>query len=280
MKIPAVNTSRARKDNAAIAEDAGNKKQTAWREGKYLGVVAVAIYLFIWFLITEDGLGLVRPIKFPSPRMVLQAAITIRSVLITDILATSARVIVGLTIGVALGVGLGLLMSYNKKIYYFFDPLVESIRPVPVIAMIPFFLLWFGINESGKILLVLMGVFAIMVVNTIEAVRNVPKIYVRAAETLGASSGTIFRTVIIPAIIPELIGPLRVSAALAFTLVVAAEFMGAQSGMGYRILEARRLFNPDVILLGVVLFGILSSLFDRGIRKVMSYITRWSERYA
>jgi ABC-type nitrate/sulfonate/bicarbonate transport system permease component len=253
-------------------------KMSEWRQGKYLGYVAILLYFLIWFAITEDGFALVRPIKFPSPRMVGQAAVTISSVLVTDIVVTVLRVLVGWGAGVALGLGLGLWMSFNRKIFYFFDPLIESIRPVPVIAMIPFFLLWFGINEYGKFLMVLMGVFAIIVVSTVEAVRNVPKIYIRAAETLGASRRQIFRLIIIPAIVPQLIGPLRVSAALSFTLVVAGEFMGAQAGLGYRILEARRLFNTDVILLGIVLFGVLSAISDSWIRRVTNYITRWSER--
>jgi ABC-type nitrate/sulfonate/bicarbonate transport system permease component len=177
-----------------------------------------------------------------------------------------------------LGVSLGLAMAYNKKVQYFFDPLIESMRPVPVIAMIPFFLMWFGIAEVGKLLLITLGVFAIMVVSTVEAVRNVPSIYILAAQTLGASKSQWFRTIIIPAIVPGLIGPLRVAAALSFTLVVAAEFMGAEAGMGYRILEARRLFNTDVILLGVVMIGILSAASDALIRRVTGHITRWSER--
>jgi ABC-type nitrate/sulfonate/bicarbonate transport system permease component len=259
-------------------ESAPADKKSEWRQGKYLGYVAILLYFLIWFAITEDGFALVRPIKFPSPRMVGQAAVTISSVLVTDIVVTVLRVLVGWGAGVALGLGLGLWMSFNRKIFYFFDPLIESIRPVPVIAMIPFFLLWFGINEYGKFLMVLMGVFAIIVVSTVEAVRNVPKIYIRAAETLGASRRQIFRLIIIPAIVPQLIGPLRVSAALSFTLVVAGEFMGAQAGLGYRILEARRLFNTDVILLGIVLFGVLSAISDSWIRRVTNYITRWSER--
>lgn len=256
------------------------RKSSAWREGKYLGLVAIALYFVVWFAITSDGLGLVAPIDFPSPRMVVQAAFDVGPVLVSDTLATLARVIVGLAAGIALGVGLGLLMSYSKKVYYFFDPLIESIRPVPVVAMIPFFLLWFGIDEMGKFLLVMMGVFAIMVVNTVEAVRNVPKIYLGAAETLGASKLQRFRTIVVPAILPELIGPLRVSAALSFTLVVAAEFMGAQVGLGFRILEARQLFNTNVILLGVILFGVLSTILDGAIRAGMRYLTRWSERNA
>jgi ABC-type nitrate/sulfonate/bicarbonate transport system permease component len=147
-----------------------------------------------------------------------------------------------------------------------------------VIAMIPFFLMWFGIGEAGKLLLITLGVFAIIVVSTVEAIKNVPKIYVLAAQTLGASKLQLFRTVLVPAIIPQLIGPMRVAAALSFTLVVAAEFMGANAGLGFRILEARRLFSTDVIMLGVVLIGILSAIADALIRRCASYLTRWSER--
>ena len=111
-----------------------------------------------------------------------------------------------------------------------------------------------------------------------EAVKNVPKIYIRAAKTLGASNNQVFRTVIIPGMIPGIIGPLRVATALSFTLVVAAEFMGAQQGLGYRIMEARRLFFTDVILLNVVLITILAAIADRLVRAITDYFTRWSER--
>lgn len=247
-----------------------------WRQGKYLSVLAIVLYFAIWFAITN--FDLVASYKFPSPQNVARAAITTREVLLQDILATVGRVLSGLTVGVILGVGLGLLMSYNKKIFYFCDPLIESMRPVPVIAMIPFFLLWFGIAEKGKLLLVTLGVFTIMVVSTVEAVRNVPRIYMRAAATLGASRNQIFRMIVLPAILPALIGTLRVAAALSFTLVVAAEFMGAQSGLGYLINDARRLFNPDVIMLGILLFGVLSAILDTIIRKLTTYLTRWTER--
>jgi len=248
------------------------------REGRFLGPLAIALYLAVWFLITEQGFGLVPPIKFPSPWMVIQAAIRTADLIPGDIAATLLRVICGFVVGTALGLGLGLLMSYSKKAQFFFDPLVESMRPVPVIAMIPFFLMWFGIGETGKFLLITLGVFAIIVVSTVEAVRNVPAIYMKAAHSLGANKLQRFRTIIIPAIVPELVGPLRVSAALSFTLVVAAEFMGAQAGLGYRILEARRLFNTDVILLGITIIGLLSAISDTAIRYFTAYLTRWSGR--
>jgi ABC-type nitrate/sulfonate/bicarbonate transport system permease component len=253
-------------------------RMTMWRSGKWLGLLSVLLYFAAWFAVTAQGFNLVRPIKFPSPIMVVQAAVRTADLIPLDALATVSRVLFGFIVGTLLGLGLGLAMSYNKKVYYFFDPLIESIRPVPVIAMIPFFLMWFGIGEAGKLLLITLGVFAIIVVSTVEAIKNVPKIYVLAAQTLGASKLQLFRTVLVPAIVPQLIGPMRVAAALSFTLVVAAEFMGANAGLGFRILEARRLFSTDVIMLGVVLIGILSAIADALIRRGAAYLTRWSER--
>jgi ABC-type nitrate/sulfonate/bicarbonate transport system permease component len=253
-------------------------RMTMWRSGKWLGLLSVLLYFAAWFAVTAQGFNLVRPIKFPSPIMVVQAAVRTADLIPLDALATASRVLFGFIVGTLLGLGLGLAMSYNKKVYYFFDPLIESIRPVPVIAMIPFFLMWFGIGEAGKLLLITLGVFAIIVVSTVEAIKNVPKIYVLAAQTLGASKLQLFRTVLVPAIVPQLIGPMRVAAALSFTLVVAAEFMGANAGLGFRILEARRLFSTDVIMLGVVLIGILSAIADALIRRGAAYLTRWSER--
>lgn len=264
-----------RKNNKDIAN---LQESNYWREGKYLGIVSMLLYFAVWFTITRDGLGLVRPIILPSPIMVVDALIKISSVVLKDIGATCLRVLAGFSTGVIVGVGTGLLMGLFKKYFYFLNPLVESARPVPVIAMIPFFLMWFGIREQGKFLLVVMGVTTIMIVSTLEAIRNVPPIYIKAAQTLGANRGQIFRKIIFPAIIPSLIGSLRVAAALSFTLVVASEFMGAKSGVGYRILEARRLFNTDVIFLGIVIFGILAGVLDFAIRKITGYFVRWSER--
>ena len=263
---------------AAPVERAPSAVGRFFREGRYLGVIAIAVVFTLWLAISEQGFALVRPIMFPSPRMVFAAAMRIRDVLLMDVVATMGRVLCGLLLGTAAGLGFGLVLSYSKRLAYFFDPIIESIRPVPVIAMIPFFLMWFGISETGKLLLISLGVFAIIIVSTMEAVLNVPRIYLLAAETLGASKFNMFRTVVVPAIIPELVGPLRVATALSFTLVVAAEFMGASAGIGYQILEARRMFSTDVIFLEIVIIGILSAVADALVRMLTRHLTRWAER--
>lgn len=243
-----------------------------------LGFLAVSIYLAVWFALSEDGFGVVQPVKLPSPRAVFTAPDKISSVIVDDILATLRRVVIGFVGGTVLGISLGLLMAYNRAVFGFFNPLIEGLRPVPAIAMIPFFLMWFGLAEEGKLLLTVMGVFAIIVVSTLEAVRNVPRVFINAALTLGAKPAVVFRRIVLPRIVPDLVGPLRVALALSFTLVVAAEFMGARSGLGYRLLLHRQLFNTDVLFLGIVMFGVLAAGFDTALRWVLGYLTRWTGR--
>ena len=247
-------------------------------EGKWLSLVAIAGLIGLWFALSEDGFGLVRPIKLPAPASVISAADRHIDTLLSDTASTLRRVVMGFGGGAAVGIGVGLAMSYSRKIFHFLNPLVEGMRPVPAIAMIPVFIMWFGIAERGKFLLVFLGVFVILIVSTVEAVKNVPKIYINAANTLGASKPLLFRRVVLPRIVPDLVGPLRVSLALTFTLVVAAEFMGAQSGLGYRLTVARSLFQTDLIFVGVILFGVLAGIFDMILRRILTYLTRWSGR--
>lgn len=243
-----------------------------------LGLLAIFLSLVIWVLLSEDGLGIISAIKFPPPTNVFETISVLREKILTDSLATIGRVLFGIVIGTLLGGLIGALMVFSRRAGEFLYPLIESARPVPIIAVIPFFLMWFGIGEAGKLLLVTIGVFTLIVVNVVESIKNVPKIYIHAAQTLGAKDRQIQRRIILPSIIPNMIGPLRVAVALTFTLVVAAEFMGAQSGIGYRILEARRLFRPATILLGIFLLGVIASIFDSQLQKVMRRITRWTGR--
>ncbi len=249
------------------------------RAGRWLSVLTILAYFGLWTAISSDGFELIEDFKFPSPSTVVESAqdVGLRTVG-SNMWTTWRRVAEGIGIGATLGIGIGLLMAYSRVVHYILDPIVEAWRPVPAIAFIPFLLLWFGIDEIGKIILMVMGVGMIMLVSTVEAVRNVPRIYLNAASTLGAARHTTFRTVILPRIVPDLIGPFRVAVALSFTLVVVAELMGSQSGLGFMMLIARRQLDTGVIFLAIFLFGVLSALTDTGVRLIGAYVTRWSER--
>ena len=244
-----------------------------------VSVMSVIAVLILWFLLTEDGFALIGRLKYPSPRQVIETILDLGLARLGfNAFATFARLISGLIIGSIAGMFVGLAMMRSPIVYAILDPQIESMRPVPPIAMIPFFILWFGLAETGKILIISLGTFMVLVVATVEAVRNVPPIYIRAARTLGATERAIFRTIIVPAIVPQLISAVRVAAAAAFGLAVAAEFLGAQEGLGYLIINARRSLNTGLILLSVLIMGLMSSVLDRLIRRGARWLTEWSER--
>ena len=244
---------------------------------RFLGVATVVTVLAAWYLVTVV-MPLIPSLFFPSPPDVLRALVELRYSIIQHSLVTLYRVLTSFSVGSMIGILIGLLMSRSRIVYAILDPVIEALRPVPPIALIPFFILWFGIGNFGKVLLSGLGCFMVLVVNTVVAVRNVPPIYVRAAASLGADSRTIYRTVVLPAIVPSLVSGWRVAAALAFALTVAAELMGAQSGLGFLVMVARRSLQTDVILLSVIILSIEAWFVDRAIRVLSNRVTPWMER--
>lgn len=247
------------------------------RRRAVLGVVPVGTILAGWVLCTEV-LALANPLKVPYPSALFTTMTQMGAYIFTHVGATALRLYSGLTLGVVVGVLFGLAMAWSPRFDALFDPIIEILRPIPALAFIPFFILWMGIADPPKILLVAMGCFLTMVVTTLESARNQPRDYLRAARTLGASDLRIYRTVVLPGIFPLIFPGIRLAAGLAFTLVVAAEFMGAQQGLGYLILVAQRTLDTSAMLYGIVVIAILSYATDFLIRKVGSHIMRWTDR--
>ena len=240
-----------------------------------ISLLTVLTVVLIWTVMTDSYID---KLFFPSPMDTILVVGRMEGVLVGYFLATMYRVVVGMLAGAILGVACGVAMSWNKWINSILDPLIEALRPIPAVALIPFFILWFGIGDTGKLILTALGGFTVMVVTTLEAIKHVSPIYIMAARTLGANRLTIYRTVILPAITPTLIGGMRVTVALSFALVIASEFMGAQSGLGYMIMLARRTLQTDAILVGVIIIGITSWIVDRMVRVIGNYLTRWAPR--
>jgi ABC-type nitrate/sulfonate/bicarbonate transport system permease component len=184
----------------------------------------------------------------------------------------------GFAIGTAFGTISGLLMAYNRTVRDLLGTVFDFLRPVPVFALIPLFILWFGIGRTPQVALIAMGTSVVLGVTTLEAIRNVPSIYVRAALTLGANRQQVYRTVIVPHIIPHLIGAIRVAAAASWGLDVAAEFMGSQQGMGYLIIIQQIYLRTAGIVTLVIIYSLLAVTFDTIIQMVERYVTRWTER--
>ena len=171
------------------------------------------------------------------------------------------------------------MFGYSPTIRRFFEATLDNlVRPVPFFALIPLFVLWFGIGMAPQIGLVAIGIFLLLSLTTLEAVRNVPQIYVRAALTLGASRFHVYRTTVIPAIVPHLIGSIRLGAAYAWGLDVAAEYAGSQDGLGFIMIIRGAYLDTASITFIVLVYCSLAIIFDQTVRYVSTRLTRWSPR--
>ena len=239
-------------------------------------IVVPVLLIVLWVVVSQ--MKLVRPIFVPPPEAVWKSFMGMYKLLPKAIVTTVSMTLTGFGIGVAFGTVSGLAMAYNKTIRDLLGTIFDFTRPVPVFALIPLFILWFGIGRAPQIALIALGTSVVLGVTTLEAIRNVPTIYIRAALTLGANRQRIYSTVIVPYIIPHLIGAIRVAAAASWGLDVAAEFMGSQAGLGYLIILQQTYLRTAGIILLVIVYSILAVITDALIARVERRITRWTER--
>lgn len=240
-------------------------------------LILAIILIIIWVLVTVV-FKIVASIFLPSPLDIIRSYYEMRANLGSAILASLSITMSGFAIGLLIGVGMGLFMAYSKVFLETAGPFMEFTRPIPIFALIPLFMLWFGLGIWPQVLLVALGVSTILGVTTYEAIRNMPLIYIRAASNLGADKKTIFRTIVLPYIFPHLIGAIRVAAAASWGLDVAAEFMGVQTGLGFNMIIQQMYLNTSGILAIVIIYSILAILLDQIIRKIEQKLTYWTER--
>ena len=238
-------------------------------------VLFVAAAIGIWEAVCL--MHIVPVLLLPSPLMVLDAFRETYPNILFHAAATLTRALAGFIAGTGLGIVLGLAMTWNTRFFAILDPIVESLRPVPAICAIPFVILWFGIGNDGQILLTTLSCAVVLAVEVFHAARNVSPVIVRAAQSLGASKWTLYRSILFPAILPTITPGLRVIGALSFSIAVASEFIGAQWGLGFIIMRATRTLETQTILLGMLMIGILARSTDLAIRGTMFRLTRWVE---
>jgi NitT/TauT family transport system permease protein len=192
-----------------------------------------------------------------------------------DALASFLRVMGGFIIGAVLALPLGLLMGTSRFLHDLFNPLIQILRPIPPIAYIPLAILWFGLGNPPALFLISLGAFFPVLMNTISGVRHVDQLLIRAARNLGANGTTLFIRVILPAATPHILTGLRVGIGVAFIVVIVAEMIAVNNGLGYRILEAREFLWSDKIIAGMISIGLLGLAIDTAMSRVNNYLLRW-----
>lgn len=236
------------------------------------------LLLVVWAVVTE--FSWVRPLFLPGPGDLWRSFVELSPLLPKALLISFSMIIAGFVVGSLLGVVLGMIISYPSPFSGSLGFLFNVVRPVPIFALIPLFVLWFGIGAAPQIALISFGCLVIVGVATAEAIRNTPRIYVQAARTLGAPQHDVFLRVILPFIQPHLIGAIRVAAAAAFGLDVAAEFMGSQSGLGYLMIVQQQYLKTSGIIVIVAIYSVCALILDKIIAIIERKLTSWTERRA
>ncbi|HEV2912514.1 MAG TPA: ABC transporter permease [Pyrinomonadaceae bacterium] len=202
---------------------------------------------------------------FPSPLSVARGFLEeVRSGrLLNDVVASLFRVTTGFVLAVALGTPLGLWLGHQAKARAAFLPAINFFRNLSPLAWIPFAILWFGIGDVPAIFLIFMASFFPVVIATMAAYASIPSVYFRVAENYGFRSRELLTQVTLPAIMPQVITALRVTAGLAWLVVVAAEMIAGRDGLGFAIWDARNGLRMDLLVVGMIVIGVIGVVIDR-----------------
>ena len=238
-------------------------------------VAVMALIIGVWWTVVVVSASVV----FPTPwQVVTGTAELIRDgTLWQHIGASLFRVGVGFGLAVLVAVPLGLWMGWVKGAYVTLNPLFQMLRPISPIAWIPIAILWFGVGNVSPIFLIFISSVFPMVVQTVAGVHTIEKRYLRAAANFGVSRATLFRQVVIPAVLPQVIVGMRIGLGVAWLVVVAAEMIALHSGLGYLIIDSRNAGNRyDLVVAGMIIIGLIGLLLDRVMRLLEGLkMVRW-----
>ena len=242
---------------------------------RWVGFAVFAVLIAIAEWGTRSGWISALTLPRPSDVLVAFRDLHVSGLLYEHLAVSVSRLAVGAALGVSVGVGTGVLIGLFSYIRAGLVPLVAAIFPIPKIALLPLFVIWFGIDEGSKYALIALGTFTPMVVATYGAVDNVDRTLVRMAQSFGLSWLSIVRKIVLPGAMPGILSGLRISLAIAIILLVAAEMLGAEHGIGAYVLEAGSLYDLDRLFAGVVILSVLGVLVSAAITFLERHLLGW-----
>ncbi len=228
------------------------------------------------------AVGIIDPKLFPSIQAVLKACVVGLSngSLQTHMYASFMRVLTSFAIGIVLAVIFGFLVGWFRIVRMFLDPVINFFRALPPIALIPLMIIFFGIGETSKIVVLSYASFFPAMVVIYQALVGLDPLYIRAGKTLGATNLEIFRKIILPQLVPHIITACRVSLGVCWATLVAAELIAAQKGIGAMMVDAQNFFQMPPLVLGILIIGAISLAMDTAVRAIERKATSWQEKIA
>lgn len=240
-----------------------------------ISVATVVTLLALWTLVTN--LGLIQPLFLPTPQAVIHKFYEVAvsgfggGTLLEHTLASMSRVFGAFAVAVVTAIPIGVMMGVNRVMRGIFDPPVEFYRPIPPLAYLPLAIIWFGIGEESKVILIFLSMFAPMCLNARAGVRSVSIEQIHAAYAMGANRGQVIMQVILMGAMPEIITGMRIGIGFGWTTLVAAEMVAAKQGLGYMVLNASEFLVTDVVFMGIIVIGLIALGFDI----MMRFLERW-----
>ena len=243
-----------------------------------LVTLSLALPLTVWTI--ASSLQLVPATFLPTPWAVLAAGFTMftENDLGGDVLASCARVLAGFLLAAIVGVPVGLAIGTFYSMSSLFSPIVGTVRYMPITGFVPLIIIWVGLGEPSKILIISLAVVLYNIIMVADAVKFIPNEMINVAYTMGADRWQVLWKVIIPATFPSVLDTLRVNISGAWNFVVIAELLAAQNGLGFKIIQAQRFLQTDKVLFCIVLIGAIGLVIDYGLKWISHKLTPWADQ--
>jgi sulfonate transport system permease protein len=249
-----------------------------WRKALAPWALPIAL-LLAWELAAR--IGWLSSRILPEPLAVAQAlwTLAVSGELWSHLKTSLWRAASGFAIGAGAGLALGLLTGTWRQAETLLDTSLQMVRNIPALALIPLVILWFGIDETAKLFLLAVGVFFPVYLNTFHGIRSADAGLIEMARSYGLRGWPLYREVILPAALPSILVGVRFSLGLVWVLLIVAETISAQAGIGYMTMNAREFLQTDVVLVGILLYAVLGKLADMLARGLEKHYLRWNPAY-
>ncbi len=248
----------------------------------WLSVFSIGLILFAWWLVTF--MGWVKPLFVPAPMAIVEKFVSIWDTGFTGtpflehVAISTARVFGAFILACVIGIPLGLAMGMSPVMRGLFDPPIEFYRPIPPLAYLPLMIIWFGIGETSKVLLIFLSIFAPVVLGARSGVKSAAIEQIHAAYSFGATRWQVMRHVIMPSAMPEILTAMRIGIGFGWTTLVAAEMVASTKGLGYMVLSASQFLQTPVVIMGILVIAAIAFAFDLLVRAVERRVVPWKGR--
>jgi NitT/TauT family transport system permease protein len=240
-------------------------------------MVGLGIPLLLWSILSYGGFT--SPTFLPSPTAVFQTGwrMLTQEDLLLDILSSTGRVTAAFLAATLIGVPIGILAGTFHSLEGLFSPVVGAVRYVPIIAFMPLIVIWVGLEENAKVLMIFLGIVFYVAIMVADAVKFIPDEMLNVGYTLGATRRDVLFKIIVPAALPSILDTLRVNIAGAWNFLVLAELLAAQNGLGFRIIQSQRYFYIDKVLFCIVVISAIGLITDAVMKRFAIAVTPWAE---